>query len=186
MNRIRELLVVSALIAAIADRQLNAPVGIAWDASGDLWLSFQYISMGEIVKLTPKQVSALVSGRNVTPAVLLQNVREYYPFNSPSRIGFDSQGDLWVMDGATYSLLEFTPDEIAVSGAPAPALVIQSNFLTNLFDMRFDASNNLWVVSTGLGQVSGVEEVCRFAPADRASSGPPNPNLILDMPRRCP
>jgi hypothetical protein len=168
--------------ALIADRQLNAPVGIAWDGSGDLWLSFQYISMGEILKLTPKQVSALASGRNVKPAVLLQNVRENYPFNSPSEIGFDSEGDLWVMDGAVSSLLEFTPDEIAVSGAPAPAVVIQAGVLTTPDRIRFDASNNLWVDWPGVDQNTGVDEICRFSPADRTLSGPPNPSLILDMP----
>jgi hypothetical protein len=168
--------------ALIADQQLNAPVGIAWDGSENLWLSFEYASMGEIVKLTPKQVSRLASGRNVKPAVLLQNVREYYPFNNPSEIGFDSEGDLWVMDQGVSSLTEFTPDEIAVSGAPAPAVVIQANVFANPWRMRFDASNNLWVIWPGLGQVSGVEEICRFSPTDRTSSGPPNPSLILDMP----
>lgn len=166
----------------IGDRQLNAPVGIAWDSSQDLWLSFEYASMGEIVKLTPKQVKRLGSGRNVKVAVLLQDVHEYYPFNDPSEIGFDSDGDLWVLDQYVGSLTEFSPDQIAVSGAPTPAVVIQTNSISNPWRMRFDASDNLWVVWPGLGQVSGVEEICRFSPGDRASSGPPNPSLILDIP----
>lgn len=163
-------------------RDLNAPVGIAWDNEQNLWLSFQDPSRGEIVRLTPRQVQALASGQGVKDVVLLQDSKSYYPFNDPTNIGFDKEGDLWVVDGAISSLMKFTPDQIVVSGAPTPAVWIRAGLFVEPSRMRFDSSDNLWVEWPKIGQVSGVDELVRFSPQDRTASGPPNPSLILDIP----
>jgi len=162
-------------------RDLDAPVGIAWDNEQNLWLSFEDPSRGEIVRLTPRQVQALSSGHGVKDLVLLQNSMSYYPFNDPSDIGFDREGNLWVMDSPISSLMEFTPDQIAASGAPTPAVWIRAGLFIEPAKMRFDASDNLWV-EWQIGQVSGFDELVRFSPKDRTASGPPNPSLILDIP----
>ena len=165
-------------------RDLYTPVGIAWDNQQNLWLSFDDIG-GEIVRLTPRQVQALSSGHGVKVqnVVLLQDSMSYYPFYDPSDIGFDKEGNLWVIDSPISSLMEFTPDQIATSGAPTPAVWIRAGRFIEPAKMRFDASDNLWV-EWQIGQPSGVDvdELARFSPKDRTASGPPNPSLILDIP----
>lgn len=162
-------------------KDLNTPVGIAWDNEQNLWLSFDDPSVGEIVRLTPRQVKALSSGQGVKDVVLLQDSKSYYPFNDPTQIGFDKEGDLWVIDGPISSLMKFTPDQIGASGAPTPAVWIRAGLFIEPSKMRFDSSDNLWV-EWQVGQVSGVGGLVRFSPTDRTASGPPTPSLILDVP----
>jgi hypothetical protein len=159
-------------------RGLLTPAGIAWDNEKNLWLSFNYPDMGEIVRLTPRQVGILASGGGVKDVILLQDSKSSHPFVDPTQIEFDQEGDLWVLDA---DLLEFTPDEIAASGAPTPAVEIGEGIFVEPYRMRFDSSDNLWVEWPNLGKVTGVDEVVRFSPSDRAMSGPPNPSLILDL-----
>jgi hypothetical protein len=166
-------------------RDLNTPVGIAWDKEQNLWLSFDDPSRGEIVKLTPRQVRALSSdqGVKVQNVVLLQDSKSksYDPFSDPTQIGFDKEGDLWVMDSPASSVMEFTPDQIGASGAPTPAVRLRAGPFIEPGKMRFDASDNLWV-EWEIGQVPGDDELVRFSPEDRTASGPPNPSLIVDIP----
>jgi hypothetical protein len=163
-------------------RSLDMPLGIAFDGSQNLWLSFDAPSMGEIIRLTPRQVQALASGHEVKRTLLLQNKQSYYPFNDPTTIRFDNDGDLWVMDSAISSIMEFTPDQLIASGDPTPSVWIRAGLFVAPWKMRFDSLDNLWVDWPGIGQASQVHEFCRFSPADRSASGPPTPGLIVDMP----
>jgi hypothetical protein len=163
------------------------PLAVTFDASRNLWVAVQgpLGSGGEIGELTPRQLGALAPGspkRNAKFTVLLQDQTTDSPFLFPWGLGFDSDGDLWVSDFQNDIVMEFPPDQISKSGSPTPAVTITSPPEDPPAGLSFDNSDNMWVSWSGIGQVSGVDELLRFSPADRTASGPRNPSLILDMP----
>jgi hypothetical protein len=81
----------------------------------------------------------------------------------PLGIGFDSKGDLWVVDSGDHRVLEYTPLDFAPPrprNDAAASLVIGQTSLTgsstglNAYAIAFDSSGNLWI-SDG---ISGVAE----------------------------
>ena len=87
-------------------------------------------------------------------------------------IGFDEAGALFASNG--QQLLEVPRNRLRKT-RPSPSIDISeigSTFVPGA--MRFDASNNLWVIP-------GAFQLLRFAPGDRTASGPPNPGLTLNL-----
>jgi hypothetical protein len=99
---------------------LPPPVGIAFDASGNLWAAFDV----NIARLTPADLAGAGS-KTITPAIqIVQSVAAIV-----SGIAFDEQGGLWV--GASMGkFARLGPEQLGASGTVTPAIVISSPDVT--------------------------------------------------------
>ncbi len=135
---------------------------IAFDSGGTMW-----VANGAGLTLagfTPSQYAA--SG---SPAPAVQISPAYGLDGSPGLEAFDTQGNLWIANPATDTVVAFTPSQLA-SGATRPAIALALGKVPN--GLAFDSSGDLWV-SLGANQ---VEE---FTPSQLAGSGTPTPAVTL-------
>lgn len=89
---------------------------------------------------------------------------------------FDRSGDLWAANNVGGSVVEYTPAQLASSGAPAPAVVLSSHSLNAPNGLGFDAAGDLWVVN------EGSDSVAEFSAEQLASSGAPAPVVTIQGP----
>lgn len=103
--------VVSAKAASLA-----IPVGIAFDADGNLWVG--NVGNQTVVGFSPAQ---LVAGGTIDPNVVLSS--NGGSLRIPAGLAFDADGSLWVM-GGTGALEKFPKSALNATGAPAPGIHI--------------------------------------------------------------
>ncbi len=95
---------------------LSAPQGIAFDANGNLWVSYDQI----LAALSPADLAG-TGAKTVTPAIQIgTNV-----LGLPTGIAFDEEGGLWLA-AAAGKFARFSQAQLAASGSPAPDIVITS------------------------------------------------------------
>lgn len=98
---------------------LPGPVGVAFDASGNLWGAFD----GALARLTPADLTrtAGTKEKTVTPAVQIGGS----VLGLPVGIAFDESGSLWVA-GTAGTFLRYDAPTLGASGSPLPSAVISS------------------------------------------------------------
>jgi hypothetical protein len=154
----------------------------AFDAKGNLWVT---INGGTSVV----EYSALQLAAGGTPAPAVTISANAGSLNAPSGLAFDAAGDLWVANYVESSIVEFTPSQLAVSGSPAPAVVIgdavigdTANSLLGSIGLAFDGQGDLWVANLGTQsecfKAKGAS-VVEFTPSQLAASGTPTPVVAL-------
>ena len=148
---------------------LTRPIGLAFDAFGDLWVSNS--TPNTVVEYTPVQIS--VTG-DPAPAIVLSGVA--MSISSPQFLAFDAMGNLWVANGqglTTFTVAAFSPDQISAgSGHPVPAIALSS--FTNSdppAGLAFDASGNLWV--------STINSLVEFDASLITATGAPAPTVTI-------
>ena len=160
---------------ALALPAQSFPEGVTFDSSGDLWVSD--LNHGALYEFTPAQLSS--SGFS-TPRVTITDTSG--SLLGPAGLAFAASGDLWVVNRADASIVEFTPGQLATSGSPTPAATITSdgsNSLATPTGATFDTAGDLWVsnAQTGGTPVSSVVEYTSAQLA--AGTGSPTPNVTL-------
>jgi sugar lactone lactonase YvrE len=164
---------------------LCGPAGLAFDAHGDLWVTNLFLP--SVVEYTPAQ---LAQSGSPTPATVIGTTNPTtstgpHSLLDPLDDTFDAAGNLWVSN-AVYSgptargtLVEYTPAQLAHSGAPTPAVTISSTGGTSTgtgpaslsapSGLELDTTGNLWVANTG------NDSLVEYTPAQLAHSGAPAP-----------
>lgn len=91
----------------------------------------------------------------------------------PNAVAFDDAGDLWVTDNDNNRLLRLAAADLSVSGAPVPAVVIDSDgaSLQSPIGVLYDDAGGLWVA------VSGAVE--HYAADTLEGAGPTTPTTVL-------
>ena len=92
---------------------LRHPTGMAFDATGNLWVANS--GNATLTAFTPAQ---LQPGPNPTPHVVLS--ANQGSLDIPTGLAFDPEGNLWVAD-ADGALVRFSSADLELSGAPAPS-----------------------------------------------------------------
>ena len=168
-----------ATISSGPSNGLSVPLGLAFDASGDLWVTNE--EADDLVEYTPDQ---LESG-SPSPRVTVSGSSG--GFDWPLGDAFDSSGDLWVANYSTNSLVEFAPRQLT-TGSPAPTAVISSDTsgtsgtsgtsdsLDGPDGLAFDASGDLWVAN--YDEVTGANSLVEFAPS-QLTTGSPAPTAVI-------
>jgi sugar lactone lactonase YvrE len=148
---------------------------MAMDLSGNVWVV--NASTNRVVEFTQAQ---LATGGSQTPTVTLNAAAG--SLSTPSALAFDRSGDLWVANQGSSvaanigSLVEFTPSQLAASGAPVPAVTITSNGSGGVdipSALAFDGRGDLWMGN------SFDNAVVDFTPAQLSASGTPTPAVTL-------
>ena len=102
-------------------------------------------------------------------------VRRIWQPQQPLRHGgLRRSGNLWIANLDAGTLVEYTPSQLASSGAPTPAITISSDgsSLSEPGSVAFDRSGDLWA----LNENGALEE---FTPSQLASSGDPTPVVSI-------
>jgi sugar lactone lactonase YvrE len=95
------------------------PIGIAFDAGGDLWVANGNTGHNTVVMFAASQLTA--SGAPIPSVVLSANAGS---LASPAGLAFDNSRNLWVANAAAPTVVEFTAGQLASSGSPAPNVVV--------------------------------------------------------------
>ncbi|MGA9724336.1 MAG: hypothetical protein WBQ86_17885 [Candidatus Binatus sp.] len=158
----------------------TGPVSIAFDTHNNLWAIY-YTSDPlpiTVIELSRADLASFKSGNRVKPKVIALS------FIFPVQLAFDASGDLWITapESPVSKIIELLPGQIKKKGAPSPTISItSSDFVPEA--IRFDASDNLWVAQLQEPyEPSHSIQMGRYAPADRAVSGPATPGLIVNLP----
>jgi sugar lactone lactonase YvrE len=147
----------------VGQASLNAPSGVAVDASGNLWVSdtannrvlrFSNAATapnGASASLVVGQVDYLSNSAGITQST----------FNLTSGLTFDTLGRLYVSDFNNNRVLVFEPTSLTTNGPLASFVLGQSDFsssagappttqssLTNPFGLTFTSNNYLWVADS--------------------------------------
>jgi sugar lactone lactonase YvrE len=137
----------SVTITSDSSGSLNSPVGMAFDAAGNLWVANDVSNT--IVEYAKATLAAgAVSPTGVTPAVTISSGPAKI-LNGPYALAFDSSGDLWVGNYDNSTVVELAKDGL-VHGPGTPRLTISpgpSVGLNSPGGLAFDAEGDLWVAS---------------------------------------
>jgi hypothetical protein len=147
---------VPAVTIGAAGTSLAFPQGLAFDASGNLWVT--NAGSGTAVEFTPGQ---LIANGTPTPAVTIgpYSVNAGNSLWGPTALAFDSNGNLWVANSSgpgqtlqSPTLVELAASSLAASGTPTP---IHTIALINVrpFGLAFDASGVLWLSNLTANQL---------------------------------
>jgi streptogramin lyase len=149
---------------------LSQPAGLAFDASGNLWVS--NVGANTVVQFS---VSQLASSGSPTPAVTVG--ASSGSLNAPVGIAFDASGNLWVGNALGNTLVAFNPSQLAANGTPTPAVTLSANAnsIDGVIGLAFDGNGNLWIANGN----SGFDTVVQFSASQLASTGAPTPPVIL-------
>ena len=161
-----------AVTISASSGSLDAPYGLAFEAGGDLWVT--NVGGNTLVEYTPSQLEATGSP---TPAVTVSASSGSIDY--PYGLAFDASGDLWVTNGIVSTVIEYTPSQLAASGAPSPAVTISANGISSLdvpFGLAFDTSGDLWVTNA-IGAI-----VVEYTPSQLAATGAPRPAGTISGP----
>ena len=156
----------------VITKGVDFPYGLAFDASGDLWVSnYGHDTVIEYTKSELAKVSP-------APSVIISS-----PLNGalsePGGLAFDFSGNLWVDNAGTNTVTEYPKAELSVSGSPAPRVIITN---AGLFaqgapvGLAVDPSGNLWVE----GSPSTISDaVCEYPKAQLSKHTAPAPRATI-------
>jgi sugar lactone lactonase YvrE len=127
-TRLRHMLSVYADDAGVG---LNRPEGVACGPNGRLIVADT--GNDRLVRFTYQD-------KAVTGATVMQSPR----LVAPTRVGLNSKGDIYAIDGKARRLVHLGPDgtfreAVAFTGAPAPATIVAKSF-------TIDSADNLYVL----------------------------------------
>jgi sugar lactone lactonase YvrE len=157
-------------IPAPASGSFSGPMGIAFDAAGDMWV----VQEPKLIEFTPGQLQATGTP---TPAITIGDDGSN-SLNSPLGMAIDAAGGIWVANGnqPPYSVVRFSPSQLTASGTPVPAVTLTTSgsSIDEPGAIAFDASGNMW-----LSNLAGASPIVEFAAGQLASAGSPTPTITV-------
>jgi sugar lactone lactonase YvrE len=169
----------------------SVPGAVTFDSNGNFWGTFcegpGQNALGLIFELTQKQLLKLKSGGGLNAATV--QLEDPYPlFDCPRSLEFDKAGNLWVANSGTSfddpSIMKYSAYQLTTGGKLYPATVFTSSMFRYIWDIKFDASGNLWIAADGPFGV-GPDAVFELTSEQLAQPGAPyfpvavTPNLEL-------
>jgi sugar lactone lactonase YvrE len=158
----------SVVTVGSANGSLLEPNGLAFDASGNLWVTTA--GSNPVVALSPDQ---LRTSGNPVPAISLA-IPGASGFQTQF-LAFDAAGNLWVGVTGVNAIVEIPAIELKTSGTIFPGIVLTpENGSIDPAGLAFDNSGDLWVADFS------TTRVLEFSPTQLMASGSPTPIAIID------
>jgi sugar lactone lactonase YvrE len=150
---------------------LFQPQHTVFDSSGNMWVE----NFDTLIAYTPAQIGA--SGTPV-PAVTIGPTGG--SLNGPFSMAFDSHGYLWVVNVVNSNVVAYSPQQLATSGTPAPAITLTSDSAFHSPEgLAFDAHGNLWVTSWVNSTPPPTGSLQSFTPSELAAGGAQVPTVTI-------
>jgi sugar lactone lactonase YvrE len=180
-------------VLLVTSQQFNGPSGIAFDSSGNLWISNNGIPQGgaqefgggtTIIEVTAAHVPALpesgTTPRNIVSDATLSDENQA-SIQSPWALAFDATGNLWSSNAATSTVVRFATSQLT-TGAPVPDATISSTKVAGSASVDephgvcIDDAGNMAIISEAGG--SGAFGIAIFKIAGLATGAPAPMTLI--------
>jgi streptogramin lyase len=139
---------------------LGQPVGVAVDASGNIWVSDQTNSND----ISTDEGAALSEFNSSGTAITGADGYTGGGMTEPDHIAIDGAGRVWVADYASSSICEFSSSGTAISGGSGHGYSYGTGLLGEPWGLAIDLSGNLWVPVQSGGSNAIVEFVGVAAP----------------------
>ncbi len=136
------------------------PQEVLFDKKGNLWItncSDLTLGAGTLTEYTAHQVSQFSKNPSADPAVVLSDGGSFESLDCPYGEAFDSKGNLWVSNKFGADLVEFTPAQLQIGGAPLPNTTIFSTSFGRPEGIQFDASGTLWIADIQSSEIFGFK-----------------------------
>jgi len=146
-------------ITITSNPAFNGPLGITFDATGDLWVANNgATTIFEFKSGNLPQSSTSVS---LTPDVMLSD-DGVGSIQAPWALIFDSKGDLWSSNAnAPNTVVEFAASSLTQTGSPTPAVTLSS--VMNNDNPTLNAPNG--IAFDNLGDLAGISSATPFGVA---------------------
>jgi len=139
---------------SVSQTGLDNPVGIAFDSSGNLWVSDS--GNNRVLRFSPPFTNGMGANMVLGQSVfaLRINSTSQNGMYSPYGIAFDPRGNLWVVDSGNNRVLRFAPPfatfmganlVLGQSGFTSNAYAANPNILDGPVGIAFDSAGNAWV-----------------------------------------
>src|SRR5437667_3089103 len=138
--------------------------GVAFDPNGELWIT----SADDNLLLAFGPGALTSSGFKAATTVIGPNAGS---LTTPTGLAFDPAHRLWVANHDNGTLVRFDGAQLAVGGAPVPAVMLSG--LGHPTSLAFDADGSLWV-SDNVAQT-----IAKYRATDLTVSGSPAPAVVL-------
>jgi sugar lactone lactonase YvrE len=111
-------------ISVTSSTAFNGPLGIAFDANGNLYVANN--AGTTIERFSAGSLPTSAGTHKIAPNQVLQDDGAG-SIQAPWGLAFDAEGDLWSSNAnAPNTLVEFTPAQLATGGNPTPAVTLKS------------------------------------------------------------
>src|SRR5438093_6181263 len=138
--------------------------GVAFDPNGELWIT----SAADNLLLAFGPGALTSSGFKAATTVIGPNAGS---LTTPTGLAFDPAHRLWVANHDNGTLVRFDGAQLAVGGAPVPAVMLSG--LGHPTALAFEADGSLWV-SDNVAQT-----IAKYRATDLTVSGSPAPAVVL-------
>jgi sugar lactone lactonase YvrE len=160
---------VSASGASAATVTYSARAG-----SGGLWIVGGSASGSNTANTAIEYAVTQLHASSSTPPVVKLN----FPITAggnidASGVAFDAQGNLWVVNDNSNTVVEYAVAQLSASGSPTPVVTIQLPAMSVSYAIAFDASGNLWVGN------NFANTIVEFTPSQLAAGGSPTPAVTI-------
>ena len=133
-----------------SNTMMSSPYGIAFDASGNLYVSTNAASGGDTPPSQPSCINVFASGASGNVAPVRSICGTNTTITNASGIGIDSSGKLYVTDLMTNRILIFAAGANG-NVAPIATLAGPHTSLGGPDDIAFDAAGNIYVSNSSSG-----------------------------------
>jgi sugar lactone lactonase YvrE len=145
--------------ATISSGAFGAPQGVTFDKSGNLWVMdpqgmVNGVMTPALFEFSAAQLAALATDNAPEPVATITSTALTFPQQSV----FDAQGNQWVTDHDSNTVLVFTAAQLAMTGTNNmnPAVAISSAAFNGPLGIALDSMGDLWVANNGGVTVNGV------------------------------
>jgi secreted PhoX family phosphatase len=178
----------------ISSADFNGPLGVAFDANGNLWVANNGGVPGAngamsaagttIVEFLAAHLSTPPATGMLTPLLAPDVVLSddgQHSIQGPWALTFDSTGNLWSSNGNTpFTLVEFSMTSLAATGAPVPAVTLSPTMVNGYATLN--APNGLCFDNIGdlaATNSAGAFGIAVFAPAALTTGGATVPQTFI-------
>ncbi len=155
----------------ITSVDLDAPNFVTFDKLGNAWVDSK--DGNQIAEFSAGELTS--SGRK-SADLLLSDDGNCSNLCSPGEIAFDQRGNLWVPNEDADTVVEYTKDQLTISGKPAPMVTLSSSIFDAPWGAVFDTSGNLVVMNNSDGTIA------KFTSGQLRASGAPIPEVSVTGP----
>jgi sugar lactone lactonase YvrE len=161
---VRPAIVLTSADAGNGYRTLDYPTFLAFDSSGNLWVS--NYGGGSVVEFSASalQASGAPSVTQIIPG-----------FVNTGSIAFDANGNLWVFDGSA-KLQEFPKAQLSAANPTATVAIPNSTAFSTAWGSAFDTQGTLWAAECESPTFKGV---AGYTAAELVDGGANDPALQL-------
>lgn len=152
---------------AVVGGGMTNPRGIAFDRDGNLW------AVEGAGTLRMYRADTLATTGTTTADVEITGATLSGGIPGPLDLAFDAFGNLWVAVSAADKIVRYTPDQLATTGEPVPAVEISHADLEGPDALAFDAGGNLWIAA------AAPSNVVRYDASRLGASTTAAPDLTL-------